>query len=155
MFILKSLQMLQSEVVMFSSRIKAQLKQSQADNAQLLHENAALQARVNELEQQLSAETNARTQLQRERTIHNGVFNSLGTFGSSLNGVKNSFEQLTLTLNEEKNQRYKPLSTQVPTGRHSPRSPPTYNRPLSACVRRQKRSARSIVVPKRLAALCN
>ncbi|MDM7858640.1 methyl-accepting chemotaxis protein [Thiopseudomonas acetoxidans] len=87
---------------MFSSRIKAQLKQTQADNAQLLHENAALQARVNELEQQLSAETGTLTQLQRERTVHNGVFNSLGTFGNSLNGVKNSFEQLALTLNEEK-----------------------------------------------------
>lgn len=87
---------------MFSSRVRAQLQQSQTDNTRLAHENAALQARVQELESQLAGTTQSLEQLQRERAIHNGVFNSLGSFGDSLNGVKNSFEKLTHTLNQEK-----------------------------------------------------
>lgn len=87
---------------MFNSRIKEQLRHSQADNVRLAHENSQLQARVDELEAQLGQAQHSLEHSQRERNIHNGVFNSLGTFGDSLNGVKNSFEKLTQTLNHEK-----------------------------------------------------
>lgn len=87
---------------MFSRRIKEQLKQSQTENARLENENTALQARITELEAMLQSDNETLVRLQRERSIHNGVFTSLGTFGDSLNGVKNSFEKLTHTLNEEK-----------------------------------------------------
>ncbi|WP_068638513.1 methyl-accepting chemotaxis protein [Thauera butanivorans] len=87
---------------MFFSRQKANLRRSEAENQLLQQANASLQARVHALEAEqigLRAEAEA---LRRERTILDGVFASLGSFGNSLGGVQESFFRLATTLNDEK-----------------------------------------------------
>lgn len=87
---------------MFSSKLKQTLQQSQADNERLSLENQRLHTRIAELEQQQQQLLCEQQQDSRHRTTIQGVYNSLGSFGNSLNGVKNSFLNLATTLNNEK-----------------------------------------------------
>lgn len=87
---------------MFFSTLKKKLTQSEADNTRLHRDNAELQARVAQLESECAALHNTATAQQRERSNLNGVFSSLGSFGDSLGGVRQSFFGLATTLNQEK-----------------------------------------------------
>ncbi|TDQ37802.1 chemoreceptor zinc-binding protein [Thiopseudomonas denitrificans] len=92
---------------MFSAKLKMQLKQSQHENDRLNLENQQLHQQIAQLEQQ-QAQLQARLHHQeRERTTHQGVYTSLGSFGNSLNGVKNSFMNLVDTLNIERDSALK------------------------------------------------
>jgi len=87
---------------MFFSGPRDRLRASEAENLLLEQANAALQERIRDLEaeqSELRAQTDA---LRRERTVLSGVFASLGSFGDSLGGVRESFLGLAGTLNQEK-----------------------------------------------------
>lgn len=87
---------------MFFSGPRDRLRASEAENLLLEQANAALQERIRDLEaeqSELRAQTDA---LRRERTVLGGVFASLGSFGDSLGGVRESFLGLAGTLNQEK-----------------------------------------------------
>ncbi|HAG77039.1 MAG TPA: methyl-accepting chemotaxis protein [Thauera sp.] len=87
---------------MFFNRQKERLRASEAENRLLKQANEALQERIHTLE---SEQTGLRAQaeaLRRERAVLDGVFSSLGSFGDSLGGVRESFLGLATTLNDEK-----------------------------------------------------
>lgn len=87
---------------MFFSGPRDRLRASEAENLLLEQANAALQERIRDLEAEQS-ELRAQTDtLRRERTVLSGVFASLGSFGDSLGGVRESFLGLAGTLNQEK-----------------------------------------------------
>jgi methyl-accepting chemotaxis protein len=87
---------------MFFPRLKATLVQAETDNARLQRENADLQARIALLEAERASLQDEAVTLRSERNTLNGVFASLGTFGDSLGGVRQSFLGLAGTLNREK-----------------------------------------------------
>ncbi|MFZ2854124.1 MAG: methyl-accepting chemotaxis protein [Rhodocyclaceae bacterium] len=87
---------------MFFRKLKHALIQAETDNARLLRDNADLQARVVQLEVERTALSDQTAGLQRERSNLDGVFSSLGSFGDSLGGVRQSFFGLATTLNREK-----------------------------------------------------
>jgi methyl-accepting chemotaxis protein len=87
---------------MFFTKLKTQLQQQRAENDRLTLANQQLQQRVDQLEQERQQQQQQLDQQQRERTTHQGVYASLGSFGDSLNGVKNSFMNLANTLNTER-----------------------------------------------------
>lgn len=87
---------------MFFTRQKARLHTAEAENLQLQQANASLHERVRLLEDE-RLELRAQTEmLRRERAVLDGVFTSLGSFGDSLGGVRESFFGLATTLNDEK-----------------------------------------------------
>lgn len=87
---------------MFFAKLKTQLHQEQTENQRLAQENQQLLQRIEQLEQEQQQLQHQLDQQQRERTTHQGVYTSLGSFGDSLNGVKNSFMNLANTLNIER-----------------------------------------------------
>ncbi|MDE2584394.1 MAG: CZB domain-containing protein [Betaproteobacteria bacterium] len=87
---------------MFFPRLKVALRQADADNARLLEENAALNARLALLEAERSALSDEAAQLRQQQANLEGIFVSLGRFGESLGGVRQSFLGLSTNLNEEK-----------------------------------------------------
>jgi methyl-accepting chemotaxis protein len=87
---------------MFFTRHKETLRKREIDNLQLKQANDALHERVRELEAEQHALRTQAEALRRERAVLDGVFASLGSFGDSLGGVRESFLGLATTLNDEK-----------------------------------------------------
>ncbi|SFP69980.1 Chemoreceptor zinc-binding domain-containing protein [Pseudomonas borbori] len=87
---------------MFFPKLKQSLIRADSENSRLQRENADLQARVALLEAERASLHEEAALLRRERSNLNGVFTSLGSFGDSLSGVRQSFFGLATTLNQEK-----------------------------------------------------
>ncbi len=87
--------------MLFSNRHK--LQQSQAECQRLQQENSQLQQRIAGLEQQQQDSLAEYQRLQQERSRLHSVFTNLGSFSQSLTDVSQSFQQLAVNLNEEKN----------------------------------------------------
>lgn len=87
---------------MFFTRQKERLRIIEAENLALKQANATLNARVQALEAEGEALLAQAALQRRERAVLDGVFASLGSFGDSLGGVRESFFGLATTLNDEK-----------------------------------------------------
>ncbi len=87
---------------MFFSKTSKSLAQAEADNGRLQRDNADLLARVAVLEAERASLHAEIEELRRRGRTFDGVSASLGSFGDSLGGVRQSFFGLAGTLNREK-----------------------------------------------------
>ena len=87
---------------MFFASLKKSLVRVEAENLRLHGDNADLLARITVLEAERAALMDEAGKLRRDRATLDGVFASLGSFGDSLDGVRQSFFGLAATLNREK-----------------------------------------------------
>ena len=87
---------------MFFSKLEQSLIRAETENGRLQRDREDLKARIALLEAERTASQDEATVLRRERANLNGVFTSLGSFGDSLGGVRQSFFGLATTLNQEK-----------------------------------------------------